>query len=125
MERPIRKASSSNDSPTNNSESARVFYGIQAKLKLHKRGTHESREARRREALRLEHLEYLKLISNERCDTSQEHPFVLINYRNGNKRILYQMLTHQQTRERNKFLAGTGKAWAKIDPSKFPKHALR
>lgn len=41
--------------------------------------------------------------------------FVLIDYRNGNRRLLKRALTRLEVWRRNKFLAGSGKAWAMVN----------
>ena len=45
--------------------------------------------------------------------SEKEDWYWLIDYRNGNKRILKKALTRLGAYSKNQFLAGTGKAWAK------------
>lgn len=47
--------------------------------------------------------------------TDMEYYFALLDYRDKNKIIKKSTMTHKVAHERNRVLAGTGMAWARIE----------
>jgi len=56
-------------------------------------------------------LNVLRKINSGAAD--KEYWYWLIDYRDGNRRILKKAMTHLEAFHKNRFLEGTGKAWAR------------